>query len=105
MLAMEGENAVGAVCLRRLSTEACEMKRLFIPEGHRGKGVAKALVKALFNAAVARNYRVMRLDTGSFMTEALALYTSFGFERIPPYYPVDETLASEFVFMEKKLNK
>ncbi|MEX1132152.1 MAG: GNAT family N-acetyltransferase [Flavobacteriales bacterium] len=105
LLAMEGEEAMGAVCLRKLDDEACEMKRLFVPEQYRGKGIAKALVNALFDAALLRNYRVMRLDTGSFMTEALALYGSFGFERIPPYYPVDETLASEFVFMEKKLVK
>jgi GNAT superfamily N-acetyltransferase len=103
LLAMEGEEAVGAVCLRRLDAEACEMKRLFVPEQHRGKGIAKALVNALFDAAVARGYRVMRLDTGSFMTEALALYTGFGFVRISPYYPVNEVLARDFVFMEKTL--
>jgi len=105
LLAMEGEEAAGAVCLRKLDSEACEMKRLFVPPPYRGKGIAKALVNALFEAAIARGYRVMRLDTGSFMTEALALYTGFGFVRIPPYYPVDQTLASEFVFMEKKLVK
>jgi putative acetyltransferase len=103
LLALAGEEAVGAVCLRRLDAEACEMKRLFVPEQHRGKGIAKALVKALFEAAVARGHRVMRLDTGSFMTEALALYTSFGFARIPPYYTVNEVLARDFVFMEKTL--
>jgi GNAT superfamily N-acetyltransferase len=104
LLAIEGQEAVGAVCLRRLDVEACEMKRLFVPEQYRGKGIAKSLVSALFETARDRNYRVMRLDTGSFMTEALALYTGFGFRPIPPYYPVDETLAREFVFMEKVLN-
>jgi GNAT superfamily N-acetyltransferase len=103
LLAVEGEEAVGAVCLRSLDDEACEMKRLFVPEQYRGKGIAKAMLNVLFNAARERHYRFMRLDTGSFMTEALSLYGSFGFERIPPYYPVDETLAREFVFMEKKL--
>lgn len=103
LLAVEGEEAVGAVCLRSLDDEACEMKRLFVPEQYRGMGIAKALVKALFDAARERNYRVMRLDTGSFMTEALALYGSFGFECIAPYYLVDGTLAKEFVFMEKAL--
>jgi GNAT superfamily N-acetyltransferase len=103
LFALVGEEPVGAVCLRCLDAEACEMKRLFVPEQHRGKGIAKALVNGLFDAAVARGYRLMRLDTGSFMTEALALYTGFGFVRIPPYYPVNEVLARDFVFMEKTL--
>jgi len=101
--AVEDGQVIGAVCLRRLNDDACEMKRLYVPPEHRRKGVAKSLVQALTEFASQLGYRVMRLDTGSFMTEALALYTSCGFTRIPPYYPMDETLASEFVFMENKL--
>ena len=103
LAAVEDGQVIGAVCLRRLDTEACEMKRLYVPPEHRRKGVAKALVQALLDAARERGYRVMRLDTGSFMTEALALYEGWGFQRIAPYYAVDETLANEFVFMEKVL--
>lgn len=103
LAAVEHGQVIGAVCLRRLDAEACEMKRLYVPPEHRRKGVARALVHALVDAARQRGYRVMRLDTGSFMTEALALYDGFGFHRIPPYYPVDELLARDFVFMEKEL--
>ncbi len=73
LLAMEGENAVGVVCLRRLSAEACEMKRLFVTEPNRGKGAAKALVKTLFSAAKLKGYSVMRLDTGPLSSRDTAL--------------------------------
>jgi len=103
LLALEGEAPVGAVCLRRMDDVACEMKRLFVPEEHRGKGVAKALVNALLDAARSCGYTVMRLDTGSFMIEPLTLYERFGFVRRAPYYPVDPLLAEGFVFMERTL--
>lgn len=103
LLALDGGTPVGAVCLRRMDHGACEMKRLFVPEERRGKGVAKALVNALIEAARSRGYTVMRLDTGSFMTEPLTLYERFGFVRRAPYYPVDPLLAEGFVFMERTL--
>ncbi len=45
----------------------------------------------------------MRLDTGSFMIEAISLYSSFGFQRIQPYYTVDEALSHDLVFMQRAL--
>lgn len=103
LLALDGEEAVGAVCLRDMGAGSCEMKRLFVPELHRRKGIAKTLVHTLLAEARRRGHRVMRLDTGAFMVEAIALYEGFGFRRIPPYYPMAEVLARDFVFMEKDL--
>lgn len=104
LLALEGEVAVGAVCLRRLDDEACEMKRLYVPGPHRGKGIAKALVNALLDAARVRGYALMRLDTGHFMTEALGLYERFGFRRIAAYYAAEPVLATALVFMEREVD-
>ncbi len=104
LLALQGEEAVGAICLRRLDDEACEMKRLYVPEPQRGKGVARALVNAFIDAARERNYRVMRLDTGFFMTEALGLYERFGFRRIEAYHTAEPVLASALVCMEREVD-
>jgi GNAT superfamily N-acetyltransferase len=103
LLARLGRETVGVVCLRPLGDGACEMKRLFVPEAHRRQGIATALVNALLEVARVRGYRNIRLDTGSFMVEALALYARFGFRLIPPYYAVDPGVAQHFVFMEKML--
>ena len=104
LLALEDEEAVGAVCLRRLNDEACEMKRLYVPEPHRGKGIAKALGHAFINAARERGYRVMRLDTGFFMIEAIGLYERFGFRRIEAYHAAEPLLAAALVFMEREVD-
>jgi predicted N-acetyltransferase YhbS len=98
----EGEPA-GVVCLRPLDAEACEMKRLFVPVGHRRKGIAQALCTALLHAARDRGYKVMRLDTGFFMTESQALYRKLGFTYTSAYQPIREDLRDELVYMELHL--
>ncbi len=104
LVALQGEEAVGAICLRRLDDAACEMKRLYVPEPHRGKGVAKALVHAFIHAARERGYRIMRLDTGFFMIEAIGLYERFGFRRIEAYHAAEPILAAALVFMEREVD-
>lgn len=98
----EGEPA-GVVCLRPLSTEACEMKRLFVPVAHRRKGIAQALCETLIKVARDKGFTVMRLDTGFFMTESQALYRKLGFAYTSAYQPVREELQDQLVFMELHL--
>ena len=103
LLATYGNEAAGVVCLRALDAEACEMKRLFVPVAHRRKGVAQALCTALLDSARRKDYRVMRLDTGFFMTESQALYQKLGFTYTSAYQPVREELRDQLVFMQLHL--
>jgi ribosomal protein S18 acetylase RimI-like enzyme len=93
----------GCVMLSPLEDGACEMKRLFVVESARGKGVARALCGALFDAARAAGYRAMRLDTGPLHHEAQALYRSLGFRERAPYYDAPPLLRETLVFMERPL--
>ena len=103
LLATDDDDAAGVVCLRALDAEACEMKRLFVPVAHRRKGIAQALCSTLLKAARDRGYTVMRLDTGSFMTESQALYRKLGFTYTEAYQPVREELQGQLVFMKLHL--
>jgi len=61
------------------------MKRLFVRPGARGSGAGRALAERIISEARTRGYTAIRLDTIAFMTEAIKLYQSLGFQPIEPY--------------------
>jgi len=84
-LALHGGEPAGCVAVHAWEGEACEMKRLFVRDGLRGRGVGGALARAAIAWARGAGYHRMLLDTLPSMGEAQQLYARLGFREVPPY--------------------
>jgi putative acetyltransferase len=105
LLAVLDGSPAGCGALRRLDATTAELKRMFVPESYRGRGVGIGLGRSLLAAARRAGYRRLRLDTSIRQLEAKRLYERLGFRAIDPYYEVPPELRDWLLFMELDLAK
>lgn len=89
-LAFFGNEAVGCVCLKVYDGETAEMKRFFVREGFRGRGIARGLFETLEAFARERGYKRLILETDEMLSAAVRFYRKAGFEMIENYGPYEK---------------
>ena len=86
LLAKTGDHVLGCIALKPLDApQVAEIKRLYVRDQARGKGLGRTLVQAILETAAERGYAEVKLDTLPHMQAAIALYRSFGFTEVPAY--------------------
>lgn len=93
--------ASGAAKIMQDDSSYAEIKRVFVVDDHRGKGLSSKVMRFLETELQGRGVSLFRLETGVKQPEALGLYRKlgylergpFGFYRADPYS----------VFMEKQV--
>ena len=78
-----------------------EIKRIYVPTIHRGKGLAKAIMETLERHLISVGIHTSRLETGIHQHEALGLYRKGGYIECDPFGDYRPDPLS--IFMEKKL--
>lgn len=85
VVAFENDHAVGCGAIKKFDEESVEVKRMYTPPEHRGKGIAVQVLRELEKWAVELGYKRCVLETGKMQPEAIALYTKCGYKIIPNY--------------------
>lgn len=87
LVAVDPEGGLlGCGALARLDDDGVvEIKRMYVPPQGRGRGVARQLLVALEELALAWDARRIQLGTGTRQPEAIGLYEKHGYEQIPVY--------------------
>ncbi|MFF4052559.1 GNAT family N-acetyltransferase [Streptomyces chartreusis] len=98
-VAYEEDRPVGCGALRRLEPGVGEIRHVWVHPAARRLGLARRLLDALEQEAVAHHLSVVRLDTHAALTEAQAMYRACGYTAIPAYD--DNVYASHW--FEKRL--
>ncbi len=87
VVALDGGRAVACGGLARYDEREGEIRRMYVAPEARGRGLGRAVLGALEDAARALGYEVLRLETGDLQPQALGLYATAGFERVSRYGP------------------
>jgi putative acetyltransferase len=90
--------ATGAVVLH---DNWAEIKRMWVEEAARGRGIARQILNVLMAEADGAGVERLRLETGVSIHAALALYEKTGFQRSEPFADYRPDPLS--VFMERRL--
>ena len=98
-------NLAGVACLRELTPDTGEIKRMYVRPAFRRWGLGRALVNQLIEEATAIGYQRIHLDSARFMQEAHLLYRTLGFQEIGPYVgsEIPQEFQMNWIFMEKTL--
>jgi putative acetyltransferase len=94
------DDAVACTGVRNIGENVAELKRMYVREACRKKGIAQKLLDASLQFAKEAGYKKIRLDTLNTMLPAIALYEKNGFQKIPAYYFNPEPTA---IYFEKVL--
>jgi GNAT superfamily N-acetyltransferase len=81
----EDNIAAGCGAFKKHHDTTVEIKRMFVREAFRGKGIAKEVLSELEHWAKELAYTECILETGNMLTNAIQLYQTSGYERTSNY--------------------
>ncbi len=84
---MDGEELIGTVALHYVSETVCELGRMYLAPGYRGRGLGRNLLHYALQQAEARGFAEVVLKTASVLKEALSLYRRAGFVPVADQEP------------------
>ena len=85
IVAYENKKPIGCGAIKKYSEDAMEVKRMYVPVSHRGKGIASRVLMELEKWGREMKYEKFILETGKRQPEAIGLYKKSGYAIIPNF--------------------
>lgn len=101
LCAQDASGALGIGAVKVMPGDFGEIKRVYVPNRLRGRGIAKAIMIRLESHLITQGVAWAKLETGIYQPEAIGLYESFGYEKCQPFG--DYLPDPNSVFMAKRL--
>ncbi|MFT4224548.1 GNAT family N-acetyltransferase [Dysgonomonas sp.] len=100
VLAYDTDKAVGCGAIRKYSEDTIEIKRMFVLDEYRKKGVASCILNELEKWSKELGSEFCILETGRKFPDAIKLYEKNGYSNIPNYGQY-EHIESSICFQKK----
>jgi len=100
VLAYDSDKAVGCGAIRKYSEDTIEIKRMFVLDEYRKKGVASCILNELEKWSKELGSEFCILETGWKFPDAIKLYEKNGYSNIPNYGQY-EHIESSICFQKK----
>jgi len=85
VIGWDADQRVACGGLRLVDPSVAELKRMYVAPAARRRGIARALLRHLEHQARLLGAVRVRLETGLHQPEAIALYTSSGYQPVEPF--------------------
>lgn len=102
-LAFKAGVSSGCAGFKRMDGGDVELKKFFVRPVHRGLGVGRALMAEVMTSMQRCGHVRAKLETASFMKDAITMYRKFGFTECPPFREAMASLGPITVFMERDI--
>ena len=85
IVAYENNVPVGCGAIKEYASDTMEVKRMYVNEDKRGKGIASTVLNELEYWTLELNYKKCLLETGKNQPEAIGLYKKNGYKIVANY--------------------
>jgi GNAT superfamily N-acetyltransferase len=85
VVAYWNDEPAGCGCFKKFDDSSVEVKRMFVAEEYRGKGIGTAILNELERWAAESGNKTVVLEMGNRQPEASVLYKKQGYQVIPNY--------------------
>lgn len=87
ILIYDGNLPVACGGFKYFDAATVELKRIFVREEYRRRGLSKEIIQDLEHIARYKGFKYAVVETGAVMQPAVALYQELGYQRIENYPP------------------